>query len=100
LKLEILASKVYTHFMAIYIRNQETEALARNLAAQTHTSLTEAVKLAIQEKLERLISPIEAKTPQNLRAFVEALQAQSALDPVIDARQPDDILYDDLGLPQ
>ncbi|HHZ10445.1 MAG TPA: type II toxin-antitoxin system VapB family antitoxin [Rhizobiales bacterium] len=40
--------------MAIHLRNPETEALARKLAARLKTSLTEVGHIALVHELERL----------------------------------------------
>lgn len=40
--------------MALSLKNEETERLARELAEKTGESLTDAVKLALKEKLEHL----------------------------------------------
>ncbi len=39
--------------MALSLKNEETERLARELARQTGESLTQAVTLAVKERLER-----------------------------------------------
>jgi antitoxin VapB len=40
--------------MPLNIRNEEVNRLAEKLAARTHTSKTDAVKLALQNELRRL----------------------------------------------
>ncbi len=85
--------------MALYIRNEETERLARKLAERIGTNLTQALTLALRGQLDRTPEPQAVSAIDDLRNFVRNLQAQSATDPILDARHPDAILYDDLGLP-
>ncbi len=40
--------------MALSIKNEETERLARQVARETGESLTEAIQKALQERWERL----------------------------------------------
>lgn len=85
----------YTSVMALSIKSDEADRLARQLSAQTGESLTESVVVALRERLER------AHTIQPpLGARLRRLQADVAALPVIDRRAPDDILgYDGDGLP-
>ena len=83
--------------MGISIKNEQTERLARELARETGESLTTAIRLALEERLERVEG---RRSPQDkLRLARVALRRVDAL-PVLDARTPDEILgYDELGLP-
>ena len=83
--------------MALSIRNAQTEELARELAEATGESLTEAVKVAVQERLARLGSG--QGNDQKRRRAEELLTALWAL-PDLDTRSPEEILvYDERGLP-
>jgi antitoxin VapB len=82
--------------MALSIKNDEADRLARDLAAVTGESLTEAVLVALQERLARE----RARRLPGVTDRLRRLQAEVALLPVIDARRPDDIVgYDERGLP-
>jgi len=83
--------------MGISIKNEQTERLARELARETGESLTTAIRLALEERLERVEG---RRSPQDkLRLARVALRRVDAL-PVLDARTPDEILgYDEHGLP-
>ena len=83
--------------MGISIKNERTEKLARELARETGESLTTAIRLALEERLERVEG---RRSPQDkLRLARVALRRVDAL-PVLDARTPDEILgYDEHGLP-
>ena len=83
--------------MGISIKNEQTERLARELARETGESLTTAIRLAMEERLERVEG---RRSPQDkLRLARVALRRVDAL-PVLDARTPDEILgYDEHGLP-
>lgn len=82
--------------MAISIKDPETDRLARALAAATGLSLTEAIRAALRDRLER-----EAhRGRRGVGAEVRRIQERLARLPVRDARAADEILgYDDHGLP-
>ena len=83
--------------MGISIKNEQTEKLARELARETGESLTTAIRLALEERLERVEG---RRSPQDkLRLARVALRRVDSLR-VLDARTPDEILgYDEHGLP-
>ena len=83
--------------MGISIKNEQTEKLARELARETGESLTTAIRLALEERLERVEG---RRSPQDkLRLARAALWRVDSLR-VLDARTPDEILgYDEHGLP-
>ena len=82
--------------MALSIKSDEADRLARQLAAETEESLTEAVVTALRERLER----VRARRGHTLGARVRKLQTEAAKLPVLDARSPDEILgYNADGLP-
>lgn len=82
--------------MALSIKSHEADRLARELAAATGESLTEAVVVALRERLERARPGGHA----SMSARLLRLQAAVATLPVADHRSPDEILgYDRHGLP-
>jgi antitoxin VapB len=83
--------------MALSIKHPEADRLARELSARTGETLTEAVVVALRERLARETG--RARTPL-LREELAAIRRRCAALPVIDNRTADDILgYDDRGLP-
>lgn len=84
--------------MSLYIRNEETDRLARELAQRTGESLTDAVTKALRERLERTPAPL--RTREEKLAFLKEVQERIAKLPVLDPRDPDDMLYDEYGLPK
>lgn len=84
--------------MALNIKNREVERLAHALADATGESLTDAVRNALQERLDHLRRG-SGSTTRMLRE-VRQIQDTIAALPVLDGRQGDEILYDDHGLPQ
>jgi len=81
------------------IKDAEAHALAAELARRTGHSLTQVVKEALKDRLERerARQPIAAR--QVTRVLELARRASSR--PVLDARSPDQILgYDESGLPR
>jgi antitoxin VapB len=83
--------------MALSIKHPEADHLARELAARTGESLTEAVLNALRERLERQ----KGKSPGlRLRDEIRAIGKRCAALPVLDPRSPEEILgYDGHGLP-
>lgn len=83
--------------MAFSIKNDEADALARRLAATTGESLTEAVLVALRERLQRE----ERRRRHGAGARLRRLAAEVAELPVLDDRVPDELVgYDDQGLPR
>jgi antitoxin VapB len=82
--------------MAISITNHQAENLARQVAAQTGESLTEAVIHSLQERLERLTAH---QVDLDLAETLMAIGRRCSALPDLDARSTDDILaYDEKGL--
>lgn len=82
--------------MALSIKSDEADRLARELSAETGESLTEAVVVALQERVARE----HARRGPSISARLRKLQADVATLPVLDPRAPNEILgYDDNGLP-
>ena len=88
---------VYTSSMALSIKSDEADQLARELAAETGETLTEAVVIALRERLDRE----HARHAASMRTRLARLAADVAALPVADSRAPEDIIgYDDAGLPR
>jgi len=82
--------------MALSIKNDDADRLARQLAATTGESLTDAVLVALRERLQRE----EARRREGAGDRLRRLAAEVAELPVIDDRPPGEILgYDERGLP-
>ncbi len=83
--------------MTLTIKHPEADRLAREFAACTGETLTEAVLNALRERLVRERGKV--KTPR-LRDELRAIRQRCAALPVLDARGSEDILgYDEHGLP-
>lgn len=84
--------------MALNIRNKETERLAEAVARLAGETKTEAVRLALRDRLERLRRDRSAR---RLADELDDIARHCAALPVKDARTPDEILgYDERGLPR
>lgn len=82
------------------IKNPETTRLARRLAALEGRSITEAITVALRERLERLERFETRARDAAARAGVARIQDLVAGLPERDARTGDEILdYDEYGLP-
>jgi antitoxin VapB len=82
--------------MALSIKSDEADRLARELAAETGETLTEAVMLALRERLDRQ----HARHDASMRMRLARLAADVATLPVADGGTPEDIIgYDDAGVP-
>lgn len=78
--------------MALSIKTQEADELARALAARTKESLTDAVTRALRERLQR----VEAGRPDIAYAIDRlTVEFQSQLDPTV----AEPVEYDADGIP-
>jgi antitoxin VapB len=80
--------------MALSIKSDEADQLARELSAETGETLTGAVVIALRERLDREHARRAASMKTRLAADVAALR-------VAGGRTPEEIIgYDDAGLPR
>lgn len=83
--------------MALSIKNPEADRLARELAARTGEGLTEAVIVALEERLRRVRGKT---TAPSIREELARIRERCTALPVLDERSPDEIIgYDENGLP-
>jgi antitoxin VapB len=83
----------------LYIKNPETDRLARELAELTGESITVAVKVALRERLENLRSLKKRKRDAKVAALLEIGRRGGEMfkGPSIDHAE---MLYDENGLPK
>lgn len=82
--------------MALSIKTDEADALARELAAATHESITQAVTIALRERLSR----VRDRQRVDIAHRIDRLAAEYGALPLADDRTNDEIIgYDDAGLP-
>jgi antitoxin VapB len=83
--------------MALSIKDPDVDRLARQLARMTGESITDAVRLAVRDRLERE-QRRRGKTIDRTR--IDQIVARLAALPVVDDRSPDELIgYDEHGLP-
>jgi antitoxin VapB len=83
--------------MALNITDPRTEQLAHELVAETGESLTQAVTVALRERLAAVRG---RKDVLRAHATVARIQAAVAALPDLDPRSADELLgYDERGLP-
>ena len=81
--------------MALSLKNEEADRLARDLADMTGESLTEAVVVALRERLGR------ERARRDLVRRVTRLADEVSSYPVLDTRTAEEIVdYDETGLPR
>jgi antitoxin VapB len=81
--------------MALNIKSDEAHRLARRLAELTNRSMTQAVTEALREAVAR-----RAPATHVRRDLLDRISRHAAGLPVLDDRDPDDILgYGERGLP-
>jgi antitoxin VapB len=85
--------------MSMNIKNEETHRLARELAELTGESVTEAVTIAVRERLDRLESK-RWKAGLRERLLQIAHEAAPHFDPAFKSEDIADMLYDEQGLPK
>ena len=83
--------------MALSIKSEDADRLARELAAATGETLTDAVTNALRERLERE----RRRSTVDIERRVRRLQEEIGALPILDTREPDEIVgYGDDGLPR
>ena len=88
--------------MTRHILSEEADRIARQMAEQSGDSLDEIVTRALRAEAERA-SPkpwTKPRTREEKLAFIAELQRRSAALPVLDPRTPEEMLYDEDGLPK
>lgn len=84
--------------MALSIRNPKAEKLARELAAESGETITQAITHALEERLERLRG--RSTAPDLMEEIVKISRHCSAIRDR-DRRPADEILgYDSVGVPK
>lgn len=86
--------------MSLNLKNPESEELARELASRTGESLTQAITIALQERLDRLE---KAKKAEGRMEWLEQITAVTA--PLMNDGRTTKELFDELydektGLPK
>ncbi len=83
--------------MALSLKDNETDRLAREVAALTGETLTEAIRAALAERLER--ERLRRGQPVNLADRLREIGEHCASLPDFDTRTPDAIVgYDETGM--
>jgi len=81
--------------MALNIKDPVTDRLARELARRMDTSITEALKTALEERLARTEPRMDV-----IWGDVLAIIERGRLRAVVDGRSPNEIIgYDEHGIP-
>lgn len=85
--------------MALNIKNEEVYRLARKLADQLGVSMTEAVRVALEQAIHRNESPTEL---EQRRTQVHTLlkEIRLAIPNMPSMREIDEEMYDEMGLPK
>jgi antitoxin VapB len=84
--------------MPLCIKNPEAEQLAREISKETGESLTDAITIALRDRLQRLRGRRHAR---NLIHEVDDILRRVDALPTLDDRSEDEILgYDSQGLPK
>lgn len=88
--------------MALSIKDERADRLVRRYAKLHNTTYTGAIIQTFSEALRREGIAEDEASEEKLKdflAFVHKLQAEVAAAPILDDRTPDEILYDEDGLP-
>jgi antitoxin VapB len=84
--------------MALSVKDAEADRLAREVAARTGETLTQAIVVSLRERLARLRGRGRRRP---LREELRDIGRRCAALPTLDARTEDEILgYDERGLPR
>jgi antitoxin VapB len=83
--------------MALSLKDKETDRLAREVAALTGETLTDTIRKALTERLER--ERLRRGQPADLAARLREIGKHCASLPDYDTRSADEIVgYDETGL--
>jgi antitoxin VapB len=83
--------------MALSLKDKETDRLAREVASLTGETLTDAVRTALAERLQR--ERLRRGKPARLSDRLLEIGAHCAALPDFDTRSPDEIVgYDEAGM--
>lgn len=83
--------------MALSLKDKETDRLARAVASLTGETLTDAVRKALAERLDR--EQLRRGRPRDLAARFREIGEHCASLPDYDVRSPEEIVgYDDTGM--
>jgi antitoxin VapB len=83
--------------MALSLKDKETDRLARAVAALTGETLTDAIRVALSERLER--EQRRRGQTTGLAERLEQIGRECAALPDFDTRTPDEIIgYDETGM--
>ncbi len=82
--------------MALSIKTAEADRLARDLAARTHESITDAITVALRERLARVEAEDASQRTKFHRDIRDLVARARAAD---DPRPAESIEWDEHGLP-
>ena len=86
--------------MALSIKNRELEEVSRELARVTGKPITEALLEGAKRELLRQKQIHHFANKDDVWAEVRKIQEAVAQLPILDSRHPDEIMYDEYGLPK
>ncbi len=83
------------------LKNPEVYRLAQELSEATGESMTEAVRLSLQERLDRVNGTREAEIERRIRRMSElAAMIRERIPEGLTREGIDDLMYDEHGLPK
>ncbi|UFP96351.1 type II toxin-antitoxin system VapB family antitoxin [Gloeobacter morelensis] len=83
----------------INIKSDKAYRMANELSRLTGESVTQAITQAIEERLEKIRAQARSRR-EGIAERLLALGTRSVALPILDPRAPDEILYDENGLPK
>lgn len=99
-RVELRFESTKVSLMGMNIKSPEVHAMAQELASLTGRSLTDAVKMAVEQALVQVKSRATLTQPRPLGQRLNEIALRCAALPDDDHRSVDEILgYDEFGLP-
>lgn len=90
--------------MALSIKDEGTDRLVRRYARLHRTSFTGAIRMAVGEALKREGHAVEEtereRIAREFKAAVAEMHERVAKLPILDDRTPEEMLYDEDGIPK
>lgn len=81
---------------SLNIKDAETSALAREVARDSGRTITQTVKDALKAERQKVRQTNDSTFFEDIMAIARRMASY----PVTDDREPDDMLYDENGLPK
>lgn len=85
--------------MALSIKNEEVERLARKLAQRRQVSITEVIRQSLTRETEREREALDEDRAERLKRMIAIAQSVAAMPDISDLTEDEILGYDEFGIP-